>query len=217
MECYEQPLSRHQKKVLEEIVGLPAYLFRVTLFLACILILGAFLRALQHLLWSSPPLWAGVTALLAFWLYRTSVRWTGGPGLRRRVRRDLEAGKALVKVIVPVQVEKVAEEEDEGPAYIIETEEGESCLFCSQSLIEYEDQGFPWARIGVVTTPFSRQLLELRPLGEPIAVTRLLSPFTYSEARGLGCLHAEFVILDEEKCELLRGFRLRMHMQGVEA
>jgi hypothetical protein len=210
MESYEQSLSRKQRQSLEDLVGLTPHLVHGVIFLVHVVLVGAVLRALQHLVLTSPPLWMAATTALAIWLYYRAGRWTGGSALRRLIRRDLEAGHALVKVVDAVCVEKVEEEEDEGPSYVIMTPEGETCLFCGQSLYEYEDRGFPWVRIGVVQTPYSESLLELQPLGEPIAVSQLLAPFTHAEARDLGCLQAEFVQLDKTKLALLEQYRKRV-------
>jgi hypothetical protein len=210
METYEQPLSQEHREQLEGVVAFSAHLFRVLLFTGCILLIGIGLRSLQHLLFSTPPLWLILTLLLAFWLYRRSSRWTGGKAMRSKICQDLDMGRETVKVVTPSCVEKAAEEEDEGPTYIIETDDGGTYLFCGQSLIEYEDMGFPWARIGVVEAPISGRLLGLECLGNPIPVNRYLSPFSYTDARKLGCFQTTFVVLNEAQLALLNDHRARV-------
>jgi len=177
METIEQPLSKSQRVELEGIVASSTQIFRAIAFLASIACVGS--------------------------IYICSGKWTGGPRLRKLVREDLAAGCAIISILEPESVQEVEEIEDEGPAYIVRDVGGETFLLSGQEMCRYKSKKFPWSKIGVVETVRSKRFLGLKKMGDSIPVTDTRPPFTYDEAKRLGCFENSFVRLDAEQESLL--------------
>lgn len=203
MERVEQPLTKKQRKELQEIVAWTTQLLRAALFVGLFVFLGLLLRSLQNAAFIGPPLWLVVVAILAVWLYVRSGRWTGGRKWRRLVHQDLEAGVALATIVEPVSVVEVEDIEDVGVSFIIETSTGEVTLFAGQEMDRYKLKGFPWSKIKVIEAPRSKKLFGLERMGESIPVDRTTLPFSYDQAKRLGCFDQTFTILDAQKRRIL--------------
>lgn len=204
MEKIEHPLSKAQRKELENIVSTLAIVGRAVLFIVFTVVAGALFRSLQHLVFSFPPLWIIPTMAVTVWLYIRSRRWTGGIELRRQVKNDLAAGVAATTVIDPLSVVEVEELEDEGPSFIVETSTNDTVLLAGQEMDKYKRKKFPWAKFGVIEAPQSKQFFGLKKMGEPISIKQTISPLSYDQARNLGCFDHTFAILDEEQKRILR-------------
>ena len=205
MERIERPFTKRQREELEAIVAPSSQFLRALLFVIFTAAVGLSSRGLQHLLTDSMPYWLIPTALLAIWVYFRAGRWTGGPELRQQIRDDLAAGHVMMTILEPRMVEEVEEQEDEGPGYIITDVDGGMFLLTGQELLRYRLRKFPWSKIGVLETARSKRFLGLKKLGDPTAVSSRRSPFTYQQARDLGCFEKVFVELDESKIRLLAG------------
>ena len=203
MERIERSLTKQQREELEGIVALSTQVSRAILFAVFVIVVGAVFRWVQHLVMDSMPLWLIPTAMVAVSIYIWSCRWTGGRDLRRKVREDLEAGHLIMTVIEPRYVEEVEELEDEGASYIIEASDGNAYLLTGQEMGRYKSRKFPWAKIGIMETPRSKRFLGLKRLGDPVSVEKTRPPFTYRQAKELGCFGATFIQLDERKRRLL--------------
>ncbi len=203
MKTIEEPLTKQQREELEGIISLSTQAIRVLLFSISVLLIGIFFHWLQHLVWQGRPLWIFPTVALAIWLYFRSSHWTGGPNLRAKIRRDLADGNVSISILEPESIEEVEELEDEGPSYIIQTKDGSMYLLTGQEMEQYISKHFPWSKIGVIETPYSKQFLGLRKMGDPMPISNKRPPFTYQEAKELGCFNSTFIILDESKRKLL--------------
>lgn len=203
MESIEEPLSKRQREEMEGIVAISTQVSRAGFFLLFVLAVGALFRWIQHLAWQGFPVWVVLTVAASVWVYVRSVRWTGGPELRRKIREDLAAGTVVVSIVEPESVEEVGELEDEGPSFIVRTLEGNQFLLTGQEMGRYKSKEFPWRKFGVIETPRSRRFLGLRRMGEPMPVSKKHPPFTYQQAKHLGCFQCNFIELDESKRKLL--------------
>jgi hypothetical protein len=203
MKTIEEPLTKQQREELEGIVSLSTQVIRAFLFSISVIFIGIFFHWLQHLVWQEWPLWIIPTVALAVWLYFHSSHWTGGPKLRAKIRRDLAVGNVLISILEPESVEEVDELEDEGPSYIIQTKDGSMYLLTGQDMEQYTSKHFPWSKIGVIETPYSKQFLGLRKMGEPIPISGKRPPLSYQVLKNLGCFQSNFIVLDESKRKLL--------------
>ncbi len=76
-------------------------------------------------------------------------------------------------------------------------------MFSGQEMARYKVKKFPWARFGVIETPYSRRFMGLRRMGEPMTVSKKHPPLTYDQAQQLGCFQSEFIELDKYRINLL--------------
>ena len=172
MEIIEEPLTKQQRDELEGIVAISTQVFRAITFIIFVIVIGAFFRWLQDLIWTGFPIWIAPTVAISIWVYLKSNRWTGGKKLRSKIRDDLADGKVVISVLEPKSIEEVEELEDEGPSYIIQTDDDGLYLLTGQEMAIYKSRNFPWARFGVVETPHAKRFLGLRQLGNPLQNVR---------------------------------------------
>jgi len=205
VEQIEKPLTKRQREELKGIIAPSTQILRVALFTACAAAVGSAFRWAQFLVTDSMPIWLIPTGLLLVWIYLKSGEWTGGRELRRKVREDLEIGHLIMTILEPRTVDEVEEHENEGPSYIIDNIDGSVFLLTGQEMERYQSKKFPWAKIGVLETPRSKQFLGLKRLGAPITVAKKRPPFAYQEAKELGCFNSNFIQLDESRMQLLGG------------
>ncbi|RZV39078.1 MAG: hypothetical protein EX272_01270 [Chromatiales bacterium] len=203
MQQETRKLTKKEREELESLVALSTQVGRAVLFLVAVTAIGAVFRALQGLVSIDVPAWVLPTAAFGYWLYRRAGRWTGGPELRRRVRRDIDQGEARVTVIEPVDITEFEELEDEGPSYVIRTAGDDWLLLSGQEMLRHKRRGFPWSQFGVVEAPSSGVFFGLRKTGDSVPVTRTLPPMAYDLARDLGTFERTFVVLDEAGRALL--------------
>ena len=202
----QQETRRLNKREREELAGIVAWsaqLGRAVLFLLSMFIAGVVFRALLSLVSIEKPVWIVPTAILGYLLYRRAERWTGGPAFRRLVRQDLEQGDARISVIRPADVTEVEEQEDEGPSYIVKTDEDAWVLLSGQEMLPHRRRGFPWSQFGVVEAPSSGVFFGLTQMGDPIPVDRTIPPMSYELARDLGTFKRTFIVLDDATRALL--------------
>jgi hypothetical protein len=204
METTVRRLSRGQVEQLQGYVACGPAIFRGGLFLAAIGALAWVLRSVHAALarrvpWLSHDAWWVVPlAVLACALYLAASRWTGGRAFRSKVRVDLAQGVAAVRQIKVVEVIEVEEREDEGRAYFLRTEDGETILFAGQYLENYRRRGFPWRTFEIVEAPESRTFLDMVPNGDHLEPSFRRPPFTWEERKGLGGVNENYVFLDAD-------------------
>ena len=198
-------LSKSERDELAGIVAWSTQVFRAVLFLLAVAILGAAFHALFDLVNIEAPIWTVPTAILAYLLFRRAARWTGGSTFRRLVRRDLEQNEAQVTEIRPVEVIEIEELEDEGPSYIIKTDDKEWILLSGQEMLPYKRRGFPWSRFSADEAPNSGVFFGLSKTGDSIPTDRTLPPLSYELARDLGSFNRTLVFLDKHRRGLIAG------------
>ena len=131
-------------------------------------------------------------------IYVRSKKWTGGPELRMKIRRDLEAGVSRTTIIEPAFVTEIEEEEDEGPSYVIVTKEGESILLTGQWLVWVKKRKFPWSKFEISEAPLSGHFFGVQQRGDPIPVSQKTAPLTHEQAKALGCFACKYIMLDDD-------------------
>ncbi len=180
-----QPISKRRLAELEGYVAWPINLFRVVLFVAAVAGLTWLLRVVhdrliplpaQHALW-----WSAPAIVFAMALYRLAGRWTGGRALRAKIRADLAGGVAAVHRVVALDAIEVEEQEDEGPAFYLLTDDGRTMLFAGQYLDAYRRKGFPWREFDVLEAPASKIFFGIKPEGEKLTPSARRPPFTWDE------------------------------------
>ena len=143
-----------------------------------------------------PALWTAMSALWrrgAFWAeYGT------------RVRADLEAGVAEVRVFHAAEAVRVEETEDEGSQYLVRLVDGRAVFRVGQDLYGCEEaRRFPCTRFEIAQVPRSGHVLGTRCLGEYLAPAAVRPAFTDREhARGLVPDDGE--VIDGGRYEALR-------------
>lgn len=192
-----------EREELEGIVALSTQVGRAVLFCAAVLIMAGLFRLLQSLFPIDAPAWILPTVIVAYLLYRRAGQWTGGPALRRLVREDIAGGEVRVLRVKPVEVTEFEEEEDEGPAFLIKTDDGQWLLLSGQELVRPQQGGFPWSEFGIAEAPHSGTFFGIEKFGEPIPVDKKLPPMSYELARDLGTFKRTVVVLDEPARALL--------------
>ena len=202
-----QETRKLTKKELDELRGVVAIstqVLRAVLFAIAVGVVGLVFRALFAVIGIAAPAWAVPTAIVGYLLYRRAERWTGGAAFRKRVRQDIEQGEARLSVINPADVTEFEELEDEGPAYVIRTDENEWLLLSGQELVPHKRRGFPWSQFSIAEAPNSGVFFGLERMGDPIAVDRTLPSMSYELARDLGTFKRTFIVLDDTARELLK-------------
>ncbi len=188
---------------LRELVAPSTMVLRAVLFLLAGAGVGWLCRLLQQLLGVGGWWWLLPTLATMGALFHYAKRWTGGAELRRRVRRDLAEGEAAVTRVEAVSAIGFAEQEDEGPAWVVECAGGEMLLFAGQYLDRLERRGFPWREFAIVEAPYSGRFFGLEKLGEPLESVARREPLTYEQARDLGTFERSYVVLDARGREVL--------------
>jgi len=185
MNTSQRPLTARQVAELKSYVSPASAVGRVVLFLLVGVIAAALLRRMVGYLypvasaawWSLPP----VALLVVLFIYAR--RWTGGPELRQRIRADLAGGVLNVHRIEVVDAIEVAEEEDEGPAYFLQTSDGRVLAFAGQYLDALKRRGFPWRVFEITEAPASKLCFKLKRLEGNVRPAFLRQPFSFAEFR----------------------------------
>ena len=200
-----RPLTRKQIAELRGVVAPSTVLFRAVLLLLVGAVAAKLFHVAQQLLGAAAGSWWWVipTSLVLVALYLRAGRWTGGRELRRRVRRDLAGGLASALRIEAVSAVEIAEQEDEGPTFVLRTAGGETVVFAGQYLEGAKSRGFPWRDFLVLEAPESRIFFALLKLGEPLAIRATLPPLSYRQGRELGVCDRRYVVLDERGSSIL--------------
>ena len=207
MQQTHRKLSKAERDELEGIVAVSTQIGRAVLFIAAVIIMAGLFRLAQTFFPIEAPAWLLPTALVAYLLYRRAGRWTGGPDLRRRVREDLEANEVRELIVRPVEVTEYEEEEDEGPSYVMRTDDGQWLLLSGQDMARCKLDGFPWSEFSVIEAPRSGFFFGLGKRGDSIPVHKTLPQIPYEVARDLGAFERTMVILDEPALRLLAAAR----------
>jgi hypothetical protein len=209
METTFQPLSKRQQAELRGYVAWSITLFRGFLFLAGVGALGWFLRAVHARatepgsFFGNDAWWAVPLFAFAGGLYVVSSRWTGGRRFRRAVRADLKGGVARVRRITVVDAIEVDEQEDEGYAYFLLTDDGRTMLFAGQYLDTYKRKGFPWRAFDVIEAPVSERFLDIVRAGERLVPSARRPAFTWDEVKRFGALE-KYRFVDDVDFEALK-------------
>ena len=203
MQRETRKLTKRERDELQGVVAWSTQIGRAFLFLLVLFFVGAIFRSLFALVAIDTPIWFVPTAILAYFLYRRAGRWTGGQAFRRLVRQDIENGEACVTVIRPVDVTEIEELEDEGPSYIVKTDENDWVVLSGQEMVAHKLRGFPWAQFSVDEAPHSSMFFGLTRMGDPVPLNRTLPPLRYELARDLGAASGTFTVLDESRVALL--------------
>lgn len=203
MQQKTRKLSKRELGELKGIVAWSTQFGRAFLFVLAISFAGVLFRSLFALTTIDMPIWLLPTAALAYILYRRAGRWTGGPAFRQLVRQDIDQGEARLTVIRPVDVTEVEELEDEGPTFIVRTDEDDWVLLAGQELVRHKSRGFPWSQFSVNEAPHSGTFFGLARMGDPVPVERTIPPLPYELARELGAADRTFTVLDDAGVALL--------------
>ena len=212
MDASRRPLTKKQRQELKGYVAWSTALFRGLLFLAVMGVVGWLFRAVHsqladedspfaHEVWWILPLSA-----LALALYMRAGRWTGGRALRKKIRADLAAGQAAVRRVVAVDAIEVEEQEDEGPAFFVLTDEGQTMLFAGQYLGRLKGKGFPWKAFDILEAPESRRFFGIASAGDRLPPSDRRPPFTWEEAKAFRALKGEYQVLELDFESLKRDF-----------
>lgn len=200
METSYRPLSKRQRRDLAGYVSVGPALFRATLFVVAVAAIGAVLRAMHRQFvrgsLDSDLVWIIPTLAFAWWLYRRSVRWTGGRALRDAVRRDLERGEVAVHRIQAVDAVEIEEQGDSGPSYFVLDDTGSVFLFAGQYLDMVRKKGFPWTTIEVVEAPTSKRFIRVESAGEPLVPSVRHASFPRDQLRAVVAIPREWGIVD---------------------
>ena len=196
-------LTKSEREELAGIVAWSTQIGRAVLFVLGMTFVAILFRSLFALMTIDAPVWVLPTAFIGYLLYRRAGRWTGGSAFRHLVRQDIEKGEARVTVINPVDVTEVEELEDEGPSYIVKTDQGDWVLLSGQELVQHKMRGFPWSQFSVDDAPHSGVFFGLTRSGDPVPVDRTIPPLSYELARDLGSHSRTFTVLDDAGVALL--------------
>lgn len=198
MRYVEKELSQEQKEELKGYVLLSTSIVRILMFIIFVVGLSLLLQKMQHiLLISKIDWWLIPTFVLSIYIIIYSKSWTGGQEFRQKVKDDLRQGQVKISIIDVDLVIEIKEEEDEGPSFIVVTKDGEKILLTGQDLYKYTDKQFPWSQFEVLEAPYSKVFFGLKQLGKPIVVNNRLPPFTYEQAKSLGCFEKDYIVLDD--------------------
>lgn len=122
----KDPLTKRERAELAGYVSRSTAAGRAILFGLALAAMAGMALKVQRWLSVDQPWWVVPTAAVGLVLYWRSGRWTGGRDLRARIRRDLEANTATVRVLSVVDAIRVDEAEDEGPTFFLKLETGET-------------------------------------------------------------------------------------------
>jgi hypothetical protein len=198
------PLTKRERVELAGYVSRSTSAGRAILFgLALAAVAGLALKV-QRWLSVDQPWWIVPTAAVGLALYWRSGRWTGGRGLRARIRRDLEANTATVHVLSVVDAIKVDEAEDEGPTFFLKLETGETVAMGGQFLDRLVSRGFPWKQFEIREAAESGLFLGLEGRGERVVPSLVKPPLSMATVRELGIASARWRVLPIAFDELRR-------------
>jgi len=127
----QRPFSKRELSELRGYVSSSTSVFRIGLFIVGTCIVGWLFSGIQRMVLpqSSNPWWLLPTGGLMLLVYLRSSRWTGGSEKRHAIRQDIARGSAFVRRIEVDSAIEFQEQEDEGPAFVVNTREGQTILF----------------------------------------------------------------------------------------
>jgi hypothetical protein len=200
MNEFLRPLTKKQLAELRAYVAPSTAVFRVVLFALLAGIVGILFRVAQKILFGEleVPWWLLPAAAVMLWLYLRLSRWTGGSSLRRRIKSDIAGGNAAVQRIEAMSAIEFEEQEDEGPAFLVSTRDGQAILFAGQYLVGPKSWGFPWLSFEIIEAPASCLFLGIEKLGDPLSKLGKRAPLSYDQLSAVGSFDKEYVFLDEE-------------------
>ena len=199
-----EPFTKKQRDELKGYVAWSITLFRAAIFAAAVSFVGWLLSlahssvsrrypAVGHDAW-----WIVPVVGFALALYVRAGRWTGGRALRAAVSRDLEKGQASIRRVVAIDAIEIEEQEDEGPAYFILTDDRTTMLFAGQYLARLKSKGFPWKGFDIREAPHSKTFFGITPAGDRLTPSARRPPLTWEEARTFGVFKGNYRIVDVE-------------------
>ena len=191
-----EPLSRRERDELGGYVSRSAAAGRAVLFAVAVAAVGALAWRVQSALAGGGPWFLVPTAAFAAWLHRRAGRWTGGRELRSRIRRDLAENAARAHVVRVADAVALAEAEDEGPAFLVLAESGETLAFSGQYLARLAGRGFPWCEIEIREAACSRRFLGLRRRGGAFPPSAVSPPVDLAVRRRLGLADGPWQVVD---------------------
>jgi hypothetical protein len=204
MQVTYRPLTKAERAELEGYVSPGIALFRAALFVGAISAIGWLARGIQARaaapgsMFANPAWWAIPLAILAGVVYHRARGWTGGRKFRTQIRADLQRGHAAVRRVVAVDAIEVEEQEDEGPAFFVKTEDGRTVLFAGQFLHRLKTKGFPWTVIEIIEAPESRRFFGIVGAGGRLQPCLVRPPFSWEEATRFKALGREYQVLEED-------------------
>jgi len=200
MKTQAEPLTGKQIKELQGYIAPLTAFFRSVLFLLVLLPLGWLCYVIQRDFFSVGfPYWLISVLILGAFLYVRAGDWTGGWAFREKVRKDLQNGVCNYCFIEPIHVTQFEEQEDEGPAYLIETVDNHFVFLAGQYFNRYKSDGFPWEKFALLEAPFTRKFFGIQKLGESISVTAYRPPLEYNMLKRLGAFKSAYLILTPEE------------------
>lgn len=207
VETSYRPMTDREAAELRALVSPSTAALRIGLFALALAAVAYLMRGLQTLVVTVPgvtdlPLWLVPTLVVGAALYVLGGRWTGGPELRKKVRRDLERREIARHRVRVVGALEAPEVEDEGPVFFVQDDRDGTMFFAGQEMARYKTRGFPWVEFEILEAPESGRLFGLRPLGEPLSNVPVRAPLSLGEAKALGTTAARFGKLDKELTDL---------------
>jgi hypothetical protein len=204
MDVTYKPLTKKQRQELEGYVSPAITIFRAVVFAGAMLIVGAICRVIVTSAAAAFPLldhaawWAVPTLAFGIWLYRVAGRWTGGSGLRARIRADLKRGELAARRVVAVEAIEIEEQEDEGPGFLVRTADGQTMLFAGQYLEPFVRRGFPWTAFDILEAPESLVFIGISSAGDKLKPSVKRGPLSWEESKAFGILNAKYVVVDRD-------------------
>jgi hypothetical protein len=196
-----KPLSASQRRQLEAYVAKNVAAIRAAFLAVGLFFAGVIFRAIQlqaarrSLLFDNPLWWMAPTFAIGVLLVIWGKRLTGGREFRANVRADLVASSASAHTVRVRDAILIEEHEDEGPGFVIETEEGATIVFAGQYLDPFVRRGFPWTAFDIIEAPRSQVFLDLVPQGESVTVTKARGPLTWQEVKQAGLLKRKYAVI----------------------
>jgi hypothetical protein len=207
MKTFERPMTKRQRRELEDLFSFSTIAFRWIVFLGFFSIVALVFRGLQYAMGSAQhPWWAIPAVALAVAVYVRSKRWTGRGEKNELARADLAAGMVRYTVVEPAAVIEFEEFEDEGPSYLVESRDGAALLFCGQYLEVLKRREFPWSCFHIVEAPRSGLFFKIKRAGDAIPVAATWPQLPYPLVKQVIGFQRQYVVLDETGRSLVRQF-----------
>jgi len=126
--------------------------------------------------------------------------------------------KASVHTVQAIDAFEVMEYEDEGPTFILKSKESRTFIFSGQYLLDYLNDGFPWARFEIVETPNSKIILRINKIGEPLKPSFVRQPFNSEEKKKYSIKNEYYAVVDVDYDEIKAdSFKKKIEVSKSEA
>ena len=211
METAYREFKDNEKECLRGYLSWQATSCRVFFFvIVALVLLKAFYAIYMYIGGHIPSLaqyhwWLGPAILCVCFIYWFFGKFINRPAFLKQVRKDLRCGKAAVHTINVDEVIEVSEMEDEGPAYIVRSDENETIIFSGQYLLKYKEKGFPWTTLEVAEAPTSKVFLGLRQVGAHLEPSLVRQQFSYADFKKFSCNKEYYKVLDVNYEEMKGG------------